>query len=180
MDIYIYIYMWILDRYCEWFKKHDDNFFQGSSWISGSSCLVVNGFIAWLSITFYWFKGPPNHQSNPTYDWRFEWEFIKRRISWFIWIWTSQQVMSHSVQYVFFSNQWYHVGVHLLHITPPWKKASLNGSRSRCGIVLAARFFYRRTSKLTVHVFLVFCYWWFWCTPWKFKHLSPWKMTILK
>lgn len=57
--IYIYIYMWILDRYCEWFKKHDDNFFQGSSWISGSSWLVVNGFIAWLSITFIDSKGPP-------------------------------------------------------------------------------------------------------------------------
>ena len=94
---YIYIYMWILDRYCEWFKKHDDNFFQGSSWILGSSWLVVNGFTSLAFNHIYWFKGPPNHQSNPTYDWRFEWEFIKRRISWFIWIWTSQRVMSHSV-----------------------------------------------------------------------------------
>lgn len=122
---YIYIYMWILDRYCEWFKKHDDNFFQGSSWILGSSWLVVNGFTAWLSITFIDSKGPPIIKATllTTGDLS---ENSSREES----ADSSEYGQVNGLCLILFSMCLLAVndtmlGIHMLHITPPWKKAGL-------------------------------------------------------
>lgn len=121
----IYIYMWILDRYCEWFKKHDDNFFQGSSWILGSSWLVVNGFTAWLSITFIDSKGPPIIKATllTTGDLS---ENSSREES----ADSSEYGQVNGLCLILFSMRLLAVndtmlGIHMLHITPPWKKAGL-------------------------------------------------------